>query len=317
MCDKGGAVPDVSIIIPTHNRAALVTCVIDALLKQDTSAEYEIVLVDSASDAATARALQELPSRERIRLLRTEKPGAAAARNVGLNAATGGLLLLLDDDILVSPDFLATALTGAKAHPGCVLLGQIEAPWTDSADPFHRFLLESGDVNSYAFKDNQDVSPQYFYTACVLIPRVALGQTRFDENFTVYGIEDLEFGIRLLGGGTRMVYLPEWRVRHEYYPMYAEYRRKKFRTGYSLAYFIAKQPENARYFYVEPDGTRRWYRIYRVLAAPFALLAHFFARLLKRKGKISRLLYTWFYRDLRVQLYNGMRAYRKERNVHG
>jgi glycosyltransferase involved in cell wall biosynthesis len=301
---------DVSIIIPTHNRSALVTRVIDALLYQDTRADYEIVIVDSNSSDDTPSVLATYRDRDaRIKTCRTDKPGASAARNAGLDAASGKLLILLDDDILVPRDFLSTALYAASIDPGKVLLGHIDALWTDSDDPFLRFLQESGDVNSYDFKNADDVPPNYFYTACVLIPRDVLGQTRFDENFTVYGIEDLDFGIRLLGDTRKMIYLPHWRVTHEYFPRFTDYRRKKFRTGQSLAYFIAKNPDNARYFYIEPTPTRRWFRTYRTLLAPVALIVYFLSRLLKRRGPISRLLYTWFYRDLRIRLFDGMRSH--------
>jgi glycosyltransferase involved in cell wall biosynthesis len=307
-------VPDISIIIPTHNRAALIPRVVEALLRQSAAISHEIVIVDSASSDNTPRVLAELRQRHpAVKTLRTEKPGAAAARNAGLDAALGSLLILLDDDILVPADFLETATTAAAEHPGCALLGRIDTPWDGSTDPFLRFLLESGDVNSYDFKDPDNVPPQHFYTACVLLPRALLGQTRFDENFTVYGIEDLEFGIRLLGGGARMVYLPRWRVLHEYHPKYSDYRRKKFRTGYSLAYFFDKHPENMRHFYIEPSAERRWFRLHRLLAAPAAYAAYVLARRFNRTGRIPRMLYNWFYRDLRVRLFDGMRLYRRSR----
>ena len=303
---------ELSIIIPTHNRPVLLQRVVEALLRQSVErARYELIVVDSASTDGTPELLARLSAEHpNLKTLRTGKAGAAAARNLGLEAASAPLLLLLDDDILAPEDFLARVLAGAQAHPDRILLGKIVAPWTESRDPFHRFLLESGDVNTYNFPDPLNVPANYFYTACVAIPRRILGSTRLDENFVVYGLEDLDFGLRLLQGGATMVFLPELEVRHEYFPGYRDYRRKKYRTGYSLAYFMNKQPENARYFYVEPDLRRASFRIYRLLAAPAAGAVYLYERTTRRSGPVCRVLYNWLYCDLRVQLFNGMRRFR-------
>ncbi len=306
--------PELSIIIPTHNRPRLLERVVGQLQAQSVdAARYEVLVVDSASSDDTPQAVQRLAARHpNLKAFRTDRPGAAAARNMGLEAARAPLLVLLDDDILAEKDFLARVLAAAGDQPGRVLLGRIVAPWADSTDPFHRFLLESGDVNSYAFKNNDNVPAQFFYTACVAIPREVLGATRFDENFVVYGIEDVEFGLRLLRGGARMVFRPEIEVRHEYFPEFGAYREKKFRTGRSLGYFL-ENSENAPHFYVETAAQRLYFRFYRIAAAPLAGLACFWERLRKRTGPLNRVLYHWYYRDLRVQMFNGMRAYRREK----
>jgi hypothetical protein len=138
-----------------------------------------------------------------------------------------------------------------------------------------------------------------------------LGQTRFDKNFPGCGLEDIEFGIRLLQGKPGMIFLPQVEVRHEYFPCYRNFRIKKRKLGYSLGYFLQKAPGNTRYFYVEPTWTRYFYRLYCLLAWPLAALAYACELLAHRTGPVNGLLYRWFYRDLRVQLFNGMRDYNR------
>lgn len=302
--------PELSVVIPTHNRAALLERVLAALARQTLPAErYELIAVDSNSSDHTPEVLKRLAAAQpNLRALRTERPGAAVARNLGLEAARAPLILLLDDDILAPETFLAQVLDCAGRHPGRVLLGQIAAPWEESSDPFHRFLLQSNDVNVYNFADPLNVSASHFYTACAAIPRTVLGSVRLDENFTVYGLEDLDFGLRLLNG-TGMVYQPELKVLHEYYPCYREYRRKKLKAGYSLAYFFQKSPENARHFYIEPTRVRLAFRLCRLALAPLAGAVYIWERIVRRKGPVHPLLYAWFYRDLRVQLFTGMRRF--------
>ncbi len=305
----------VSVVVPTHNRADRLPRTIGRLMAQDVSAErFEVVLVDSNSVDATpevaARLAGEYPN---LRTLRCDQPGAAAARNRGLEAAAGSLVVLIDDDILVSRNFVRQVLQAAAVHPGRVLLGRILTCWEGSCDPFHRYLLQVQDVNIYDFPDPTDVPANYFYTACVAIPREVLGGLRFDEGFRVYGVEDIEFGFRLLAGQTRMVYLPELQVLHDYYPTYRVYRRKKYKAGYSLGYFLSQHPEHAGRFQFG-RRFRRFYhvlRVLRTLGAPVAGLLYLWERLLYRDGPVNRWLHRWWYADLRIQLYAGLRRFRR------
>jgi GT2 family glycosyltransferase len=305
----------VSVVIPTHNRAESFPLILRRLMAQDVGADrFEIIAVDSASGDRTPQMLEEQVQRySNLTTLRSEKPGAAAARNMGLEAAKAALVVLLDDDILVGPDFIRQVMRAHREHSGRVLLGRIIAPWDDSTDPFERYLLQVQDVNIYDFPDNANVPPNYFYTACVAIPREALGATRFDEGFSVYGVEDIEFGFRLLGGDTRMVFLPNLRVLHDYHPEYESFRRKKYKAGYSLGYFHQRHPEQAQRLTFGRRFVRNYslLRILRSLSAPAAKLAWFWERIRNRTGPVNRFLFRWWYIDLRLRLYEGLLRFRR------
>jgi GT2 family glycosyltransferase len=305
----------VSVVIPTHNRADGIERVVRRLMAQDVPPErFEVILVDSNSSDDTPAAVDRLAAcYPNVTALRSDLPGAAAARNLGLEAARGDLIVLLDDDILVGGDFLRQFLRAMHKHADCVLLGRIVTPWEGSCDPFHRYLLQVQDVNVYDFPDQSNVPANYFYTACVGIPREVLGQKRFDEGFRVYGVEDVEFGFRLLAGDARMVYLPYLQVLHDYYPSFGAYRRKKHKAGYSLGYFLAQHPEHAHRFQFGARF-RKYYpllRVLRTLGWPVASLLRLGERLLYREGPVNRPLYWWWYTDLRIQLYSGLWRYRR------
>ncbi len=307
--------PAISIVMPTHNRSDKLDRVIRRLMAQDVPGEmFEVIIVDSMSSDDTPEFLQELAQRyDNIISLRCEKPGAASARNMGLARATGPLVLLLDDDILVGPGLVRQMLQEQNRHPGRILLGKIVAPWEHSVDPFQRYLLQARDVNVYDFPDPQNVPANYFYTACVAIPQSLLGELRFDEGFRVYGVEDIEFGFRLLADETAMVFLPGQQVLHDYYPEYRGYRQKKYKAGYSLGYFLAEHPEHAHRF-TFGSRFRKYYhllRAVRVLTAPVAAALYALERILYREGPLNRWLYRWLYVDLRLQLYNGLLRFRR------
>jgi glycosyltransferase involved in cell wall biosynthesis len=89
--------PKVSVVIPTHNRPALIGRAIRSVLGQ-TYQDFEIIVVD---DGVELRAEKELLSfaDERIRYLQNEKSlGAPVSRNIGIKEARGDYIAFLDDD---------------------------------------------------------------------------------------------------------------------------------------------------------------------------------------------------------------------------
>lgn len=95
------AVPFISVVIPTFQRAGGLGSVIDPLLADP--AVLEIILVDDGSDEATAASYARLAARNpKIVIIRQEHAGEAAARSRGASAATSDVLLFLDDDVIAS-----------------------------------------------------------------------------------------------------------------------------------------------------------------------------------------------------------------------
>ena len=94
----------ISVIIPTYNRARLVTQAIDSVLAQ-TYKDYEIIVVDDGSTDGTRQALE--PYQDRIRYIYQENRGAAAARNLGIKSSNGKWVAFLDSDDRWLPEKLA------------------------------------------------------------------------------------------------------------------------------------------------------------------------------------------------------------------
>ncbi len=120
------AQPGLSVIIPTYNRAPLVSEAVASVLAQ-TWRDFEVLVVDDASGDGTAAALAAFGSR--IRVLRSpSRLGVAAARNLGISAAQGQWLAFLDSDDLWRPEKLARQMAYLEAHPEVVLC-QTEETW--------------------------------------------------------------------------------------------------------------------------------------------------------------------------------------------
>ncbi len=88
--------PFISVVIPVHNRAHTVLNALESVIAQDITVG-EIIVVDDASTDGLDKVLA--PYRDRITVIRhPENQGAGAARNTGIEAATGDYVAFLDSD---------------------------------------------------------------------------------------------------------------------------------------------------------------------------------------------------------------------------
>jgi len=104
---------DVSVVIPTHNRSALLSRTLRSALRQER-VDFEVIVVDEASNDDTPALLSALGD-HRVRVIRHEIPrGLSAARNHGAEYARAEWLAFLDDDDLWAPDKLFRQVSAAR-----------------------------------------------------------------------------------------------------------------------------------------------------------------------------------------------------------
>jgi glycosyltransferase involved in cell wall biosynthesis len=137
----------VSVVIPTHNRAAMVAEAFRSVVAQ-TFRDVEIIVVDDGSTDDTERALAAAGFDARSRYLRQEHAGVAAARNRGVAASSGEWIAFLDSDDLWLPEKLARQAAFVAAHPA-VAACQTDEIWIRDGvrvNPHRRHLKPSGDI---------------------------------------------------------------------------------------------------------------------------------------------------------------------------
>lgn len=97
--------PEVTVVITTYRRAALLKDAIRSVLAQ-TFSDFELVVVDDASLDDTEKVVRSFGDR-RISYIRHEtNKGDAAAKNTGIRSAKGKYIITLDDDDLMAPNAL-------------------------------------------------------------------------------------------------------------------------------------------------------------------------------------------------------------------
>jgi glycosyltransferase involved in cell wall biosynthesis len=109
--------PDVSVVIPTRDRAGLLAQTLATVLWQ-RNVSLEVVVVDDGSEEPIVGRVTEL-SDPRVVVVRNETSlGVSGARNAGIERATGDWVAFCDDDDLWAPDKLADQIAAATSE-GC------------------------------------------------------------------------------------------------------------------------------------------------------------------------------------------------------
>jgi glycosyltransferase involved in cell wall biosynthesis len=238
--------PEISVVIPTYNRIDTLVRVLPTLLAQDlASSEYELLVCDSNSNDGTAQLLAEIAAEHsNVRHLAGAFGGRAAARNAGIEAARGEIVLFNDADILASPDLLSTHARRHRDRRGIAVVG-LEV----QVKGFEEYLYKRDHPEARGHlhpPSRKRLSWLYFLTGNASVRRDDLLRAGcFDEDFTGYGHEDLELGYRLRRLGIEIVYEPRAVNYHCQDVSHDDQKAKMRLAGRSTARFYRKHPDFA------------------------------------------------------------------------
>ncbi|MGB8647038.1 MAG: glycosyltransferase family 2 protein [Anaerolineae bacterium] len=117
--------PLVSVIIPTRNRAAMLRQLMETLARQSLPPDrFEVVVVDDGSSDETPQVAQgRYPFA--VCYCQEGHQGGAMARNTGAGASRGALLVFVDDDMLLEPDYLAGLVKEHQAQARVIVMGEL------------------------------------------------------------------------------------------------------------------------------------------------------------------------------------------------
>ena len=265
----------VSVIVPIWNGRKYLNACLDALLAQDYS-DFEIIGVDNASSDGSADFVAE--KYPQVRLIRNKRnPGFAGGCNVGLRAAQGDVLVLLNQDVVVRSGWL-TALTGAFTDEQIGVIGaKILEPDDLTLSHAGGYLewplalgwhIGAGEVDRGQYDTATDV--EYVTGASLAIKRAVTDKIGLlDENFYPAFYEDVDLCWRARQAGWKVRYEPRavalhdessstrhhWPSRHYYhYRNRLLFLFKHFSPLQILAEFIPAERE--RILHLSPDELR-------------------------------------------------------------
>ena len=180
--------PQISVIIPTYNRAYLIPRAIRSILNQ-TYSNFEVIIVDDASKDNTEIAVKEFQD-HRIRYIRHSKNlGGSAARNTGIHEANGEYIAFLDDDDEYLPNKFSVMSQPLAESSGKVGLAYSRVRLVDY---FYDVLFPYNGKNGNLFIDML-ATPQ-FHISSTLIKKTHI--VLFNESLARY--QDVDFHLRIL-----------------------------------------------------------------------------------------------------------------------
>jgi glycosyltransferase involved in cell wall biosynthesis len=246
--------PLFSVVIPTYERPDTLFQVLDALGRQDAAPPFEAVVVDDGSRDGTSGRLAAYRAPYPFRWFRQDNTGPAGARNRGIQAARGSIVLFLGDDTVPEPGLLAVhaaAHAEPRDHPVAVL-GYTTWPSERRVTPFLHHINEYGLQFGYGLIEDPEAVPfNFFYTSNVSLPRELLVRAGlFDTGFPHAAWEDIEIAYRLSALGMKIVYRPAAVTRHHHRITFASFRRRQEKAGEAAAVFYAKHPDLAAFLAV-------------------------------------------------------------------
>lgn len=183
--------PLISVILPTHNRAALLPRAV-ASVRAQRYAAWEIVLVDDASADDTPAVVERLQAElgpDHLQSVRVPPGGVCAARNRALASARGSLIAYLDDDNAMHPLWLkAVAWAFAQRPDVDVVYGGIVVD-----DLLRLNQRDSGMLPSYHLSqfDRTLLTSTNLADIGAIAHRRGLPEARFDEALREMGDWDL------------------------------------------------------------------------------------------------------------------------------
>ncbi|SEA43347.1 Glycosyl transferase family 2 [Nitrosospira multiformis] len=205
------AVPLLSVVICTYNRASLLVKVLESLCKQTLPAErFEIVIINDGSTDDTETAANVYAKKLPLRYFYQRNAGLASAKNHGLFASRGDLVFFMDDDDVASEVLLEEHVKTHLMFPAqhYAVLGYTALSPEISGNPLMHFVTEIGCfLFSYpSLKNGEVLDYSYFWGGRSSCKRSFLLEHGVFNPVFRFGAEDIELGYRLSKHGLRVIY---------------------------------------------------------------------------------------------------------------
>lgn len=250
---------DASIIVLAYNHLDETTApCLDSILEHTDLTRNELIVVDNASSDGTAEYLREFQRRHpKVQLcLNDVNKGYAGGNNDGMRLASGRVVILLNNDTLVGPGWLAPLVDVLEQDPGVGMVG----PVTNSAGNEQRIVLPDVTPENFISATTPYLAQQqgiYSETAklgffCVAIRRDVIEKIGvLDEAFGIGMFEDDDLCVRAISAGYRLLIAEGAFVYHKGSVSFSKLGTEKYQGLFfkNLAYFFEKH--NAAWTYTD------------------------------------------------------------------
>lgn len=240
------------IVIPLYNNETVIGKTLQALFVQTGIIDWKIriIVTDDGSTDHSLAIVRELaqPSPWPLDIITGSHRGPAGARNQGVQATTGFVVMLLGADIILRPTAVSQHLRFHEHQSDSkdAALGMVK--WDPRLQPSRlmEWMTHGGQQNDYdSLLGQAQADPaHFFYGSHLSLKRQQLQNTPFSQAFTGYGWEDLDYGRKLKQKGIRLHVLHQaLGLHHHYYTPTAIARRQQSIGRSFITYYNRHQAE--------------------------------------------------------------------------
>ena len=187
--------PLVSVIMPAYNSEKYIGKSIESVLAQDYE-KFELIIVDDGSKDGTKSIVEQYAKNDiRIKLLEQANQGVSAARNKGLDTATGEYVAFLDSDDLWDADNLSVMVQATECTKSGLVCASMDIINADGTKQKENTAYKDGELMDFVTNNNEI---RFFWgIGSVIIRRDILEKyhIRFDEGIAI--MEDIGFYIKI------------------------------------------------------------------------------------------------------------------------
>lgn len=230
-----------SVIIPSRDRPALLRECVASIL-DGNEVPRELIVVDQS--VAENRAVAELGQVNGclVRYQRSTATGVSAARNEACALAGENILVFIDDDILVAPDWLGAMVRAVESERGSALIsGRVLSIDTREAGGFAPSLMQEEQPKMYEGRIWNDVLfSNNMAFARAIFNRVGPFDTRLGVGAPYRAATDNDYCFRALEAGYRVRYVPDAVVYHQAWRPKRRYPQLQWAYGVGQGACLAK-----------------------------------------------------------------------------
>ncbi|MFX0203449.1 MAG: glycosyltransferase [Candidatus Hodarchaeota archaeon] len=272
--------PVVSVIVPSYNSAQYIRQCLQSLRTQRTELPFEIILVDSSDDGTDLIVAREFPE---VRMFHyQERHYVGSARNIGVEQATGEIVLFLDTDCIAPPTWVDQMYRAFQSAQADGVGGSIENGTPSSITGTVGFYLEF-----FRFLPYDNIP----YTSLFLLGANCGFRKEVFENIRYYDLydktkigEDFYFSWRLSQQGKKLVFAPSISVRHLNRTGLLKVMRYQYKIGLSACLYR---------YYVSPKTMHLFMKLpYLSFLLPVIIIPWIGSYVLRRLGIIEFLKFV-------------------------
>lgn len=229
---------EISVVVPARNAARTIGSCLEGLLEQSVPSDlYQVIVVDDGSTDETRQVVQEAG----VELITQLHEGPAAARNRGVVASRGAIVLFTDADCVPEGTWIEEMV---RPFEDPEIVGVKGVYRTRQRGIVPRFVQCEYEERYELMARRRWIDFIDTYSAGYR-REVFLAEGGFDTRYPNASVEDQELSFRVAELGYKMVFNPGAAVYHQHPETLMEYTRRKFNIGYWKVRVLRRHPGKA------------------------------------------------------------------------